>query len=269
MRHTLMIAAAFLLAACATSPYVRYYRDKTGGVGVTKMPNLVASKGKPRLINSKGIKEDVVILTMEEEGYVLIGYSAFNAGSASGTGAIAQAKKVHASVVYLISQHSNTESGSVPVTLPGTQTPTTSFNGGVIGGGDAYASYYGDAYTTTYGTTTYLPYSVRRYDYLATYWVKLKRPVLGLFLRHLTPEDEQEINSNKGMEIVAVRWHSPAYQADILAGDILRKIGDVEINTSADYHEALIRYQGGPADVVIDRKGKKITKDIALNMAPR
>jgi len=86
-----------------------------------------------------------------------------------------------------------------------------------------YASYSGTAYTTTYGSkTTYIPYTVHRSDYLATYWIKMKPPIFGTHIKDLTPEIRQQIGSNKGMLVYAVIKGSPAFEADILKGDVLK-----------------------------------------------
>ena len=189
---------------------------------------------------------------MYEDGYVMIGYSSFNAGEVDENEAISQAKKVHASVVYIYTNYTNTNSGAMPLTLPSTTTSTTTFNSGT-------------AYTTTRGTsTTYIPYHTRRYDYVATYWVKInpKKILLGTRIADLTTEARQEIGSNKGMMVVAVINGSPAFDADIIRGDILRKIGDIDIYNGETYTEALERYKGQSVTVLISRKGTNIEKKV-------
>ena len=252
----------FLLAGCA-APFSKYYYDQTGGIDVAQAPTVVHTEGKPRLLRGNSVKDDS--LKMLEEGYAMIGYSSFNAGNVNEKGALSQAKKVHAAAVIIYSKYTNTVSGAMPLTLPNTQTSSTSLYGSAYGSG-GYANYSGNAYTTTYGTrTAYIPYSVRRSDYLATYWVKLKKPIFGAHLRELSTETRQELGSNHGMMVNAVIDGSPAFQADILRGDILRKIGNLEIASTGDFQTALKRYQGKSVSVVVFRNGETLVKKLKLN----
>lgn len=252
-----------LINGCA-SLYSVYYVDSTDGKDVNKLSVVVPAEGDPLLI--KGDKQEEDSVRMLEDGYAMVGYSSFNAGKVPESGAIAQAKKVHASVVLVYVNYTNTESGSMPLTLPDTQRSQTSVYGNAYGTGGGYATYSGNAYTTTSGTkTTYIPYNVRQYDYIATYWVKLKPPIFGAYLAELTTELRQEIGSNKGMLINAVVKDSPAFQADIIRGDILRQIGDIQIYSQDTFEEALERHKGQVVTTLIYRNGTEIKKNVALN----
>lgn len=250
-----------LLQGCAT-PFAQFYNDTVGGMDVTKHPNVVLSTGEPKVI--RGNIEEQDSLKMLEDCYYSVGYSSFNAGNVDENGAITQAKKVHASVVILYSKYTGSVSGALPLTLPDTKTSTTSMSGTAYGS-RGYASYSGTANTTTYGTsTTYVPYTVHRSDYMATYWVKMKPPMFGTHIKDLTPEMKQQIGSNKGMLIYAVVKGSPAFEADILKGDILRKIGDVSVFDLESFQRALSENEGKETDVTLFRANKEIIKSVKL-----
>jgi hypothetical protein len=209
-----------MFQGCATL-FAQFYYDKTGGADLTKLPSVVLPTGEPQVY--RGNKPEQDALKMFEDNYNLIGYSLFNARNVDENSAVAQAKKVHAPVVILYSKYTGSVSGSIPLTLPDTQTSSTSLYGSAYGYG-GYASYSGTAYTTTYGSkTTYIPYTVHRSDYLATYWIKMKPPIFGTHIKDLTPEIRQQIGSNKGMLVYAVIKGSPAFEADILKSDVLKK----------------------------------------------
>jgi hypothetical protein len=75
---------------------------------------------------------------------------------------------------------------------PTTQTTTTNVYGNTFGSG-GFNTFSGMANTTTYGTqTTYIPYNVDRFDYVATYWAKMKPGIVGVQMVNLS--DEQNIN---------------------------------------------------------------------------
>lgn len=104
-------------------------------------------------------------------------------------------------------------------------------------------------------------------DQSATYWIKIKDSAvrLGVHIIDLTPEARQATGSNKGMLILAVLKNSPAFHADIINGDILRRVGENEIYDLDSYLDALGKYAGTETQVVVWRKGNEIKKSIKLN----
>lgn len=265
MKKILIAGFLILLSGCA-GPFGQFYYDQTGGVDITQVPSVLVSNDPPTLIRGSHPEKDGQ--KMLEDGYLIVGYSSFNAGNVNENDAITQAKKVHAAVVLLYSRYTNTVSGAMPLTLPDTQTSNTSMFGSVQGYGGS-ATYSGSAYTTTYGTrTTYIPYSVTRYDYFATYWIKTKRPVFGVHSRDLNDELRQQIGSNKGALVIAVVKGSPAFRADILKGDILRRIGTVDIYDVSSVQEALPQHAGEEVTVEILRNSTSIEKQVKLNQIP-
>ena len=259
-----VIAVISLLLVGCTNPYAKFYQDRTGGVDIMKSPRVIVPTDKPQLF--RGGDPDVDYFRMLENGFGLIGFSSFNGSdNINVNAALEQATKVHASVALVYSKYTNTVSGSVPLTLPDTQTSTTTLSGDVVGPGGT-ASYSGSAYSTTYGTrTTYMPYSVNRYDYFASYWIKLKPLVFGVHVRELSAELKQKIGSNKGVVVIAVVKGSPAFAADILRGDILKRIGDQEVLDPKAFSEATSKYAGKKVTVIFLRDGKEFTKEILFN----
>ncbi len=75
MKIITVLFAMLALSGCA-NPYAKFYFDKTGGVDITKMPNIVQYDGEPRLFTGQNLDEDAQRLL--EDGYVLIGISSFN-----------------------------------------------------------------------------------------------------------------------------------------------------------------------------------------------
>lgn len=263
MKKSLFVIMLLLLQGCAT-PFQQYYHDLTGGTDY--MHACIVSEGEPNITHSIDSAADTQ--RMLEEGYFLIGYSSFNAPNAFLWDLTAKAKQVKAGVVLYYKQYTNTVTGSYQVTSPTTETSTTTMNGSVFGSG-GFGTYSGTANTTTTGTTTTnVPYSINRYEYLATYWIKKKMPVLGIQCIELPTEIRQKIGSNKGLLVIAVVKESPAFHADILKGDVIKKIGDIEpydIKTLPDITE---KYAGQKVQIELIRDGKEIHKDIQFNQTP-
>lgn len=265
MKQLLYMSFVILLTACASNPFSKFYSDLTNGEDLTKFNHLILLEKGQKPLLYKGADKDEDRIKMLENNYTMIGYSSFNAGNVDENGVYSQAKKVHATAIVLYSQYTNTVSGSMPLTLPNTQSSNTNISGNVYGSG-GYANYSGYANTTTYGTkTTYIPYNVRRYDYGATYWVKRKSITFGIVPVDLDADLRAKIQSNKGMLIEAVIKNSPAFRADIFRGDILKSIGTIDIYERSNLEEALNKYIGTMAKVIILRNGKLIEKEVIFN----
>ena len=251
----IMLLPAFLVG-CA-NPYSKYYNDCTGGINILENPNIIVPTNKPNLIQGSNIENDAI--QMAENGYILLGESSFNAGPINQNSAIDHAKKIYADTVIVYSQYTNTVSGSLPLTVPNTQ---TSYNSGSIyGSGGGYASYSGSS--TTYGTsTTYMPYHVNKSDYYATFWVKAKPMSLGVYFDNLTDELRRKIESNKGAYIRVVVKDSPAFNADLLNGDVIRKINNIEVVNANQLVSLLAENKGQQIELEIFRNGKTIVKQI-------
>jgi S1-C subfamily serine protease len=92
--------------------------------------------------------------------------------------------------------------------------------------------------------------------------------VFGFFPKELTTDLRQKIGSNKGMLVFAVRKGSPAFQADILAGDIVKKIGDIEMIDLKSVDDAAGVNACKQVTILLLRDGKEITKEIQCDSLP-
>lgn len=260
-RMLMPVVVLTLLQGCA-NPFSEYYYDNTEGIDLAKADYLVLPTAAPVLY--RGADQDQDILRMYEDNYELLGYSSFSAGDVDEKDAIKQAAKVSAEIVYLHSTYVGSESGSVPVTVPIVQNSTTSLYGSNYGAG-GYSAFSGAAYSTAYGShTTYIPYTVHRSDYFATYWIKMKPPRLGILPRDLTPELKRKLASNKGLLIYAVVKGSPAFEADILSGDVLKAVGDFPMLDYETFGRAIAFYEGKEVSLKIVREGQEVLKTVRL-----
>jgi hypothetical protein len=257
-----LLMICFTLTGCA-GPFMTFYQDKTGGTDLTKSTAVILPTGEPKMF--RGNDKNLDAQRMLEEGYNLVGFSSFNDANVYVRGALIQAKRVHAETVLIYSKYTGTVSGVMPLTLPETQTSTTTFSGSGVGS-SGYSSFSGTANTTTYGTqTTYIPYSTDRYDYLATYWIKMKPSAFGVNVRELTAELRQQVGSNKGVHVLTVIKNSPAWKADILTNDIIRKMSNVDIVDPPTFTKAVRDNVGKTVTVEIVRDSRTIVKEVMLN----
>ena len=264
MRIFLILSIFIVLLQGCTSPFAKYYNDETGGIDITKY--VIMPTQEPKLYYGDDAAKDS--LRMKENNYGLIGNSSFYTDSINESDAIDQAKAVHAEVVMLYSKYKRTVSGSAPITLPNTTTSSTYVSGNAYGSG-GYATYSGTANTTSHGTSTsYIPYSFDQSDFLATYWIKRKPRMFGTEYEDLPENIRRKIGSNKGVLVTVVIKNSPAFNADIFSGDVIKNMGDVLITNVETINNAIDKYQGQEVDVLIFRDDKEIHKKIKIGKEP-
>ena len=109
------------------------------------------------------------------------------------------------------------------------------------------------------------PLAADRHDFLATYWIKGKAPLLGVLMRDLTSEEKKKINSNKGVMVVSVLKNSPAFLADLFNDDIIKRVNDIEFVDSKSFLDLLKINAGKKVTLSIIRNGQEISKIVQLN----
>ena len=269
--NKILLLSAFLLvmSGCLdtytkpyTNPYTQFYIDYSGGINVLDDPRFIVGIGEPRLFLGFSVEQDERRLL--EDGYILLGVSGFNGADKEKDedqwDAFEHAKKVHANRVIIYSKYTDTRSGIASLTVPDIR---TTYHSGTISGLGGFGHYSGSS--TTYGSKTiYKPYSVDMYDYFATFWIKMKMR-LGIHSRDLTPEERKSLGTNKGMCVTVIVKNSTAFEADLVPGDIIRKLNEVEIIDRNHFFNVLDRCEAQTIRLEISRQGKKIVKEVTLS----
>lgn len=262
MHKYFIVLIALILTGCVSNPYRNFYTDHTGGMGPLNNPIFVGPQKDPTLFRGKDTLEDWKNMT--RNGYILIGQSDFNISSANDSDAIIHARNVGADIVIVYVNYTDTQSGSMPLTLPDNRS-SSSFGSATAFGPGGSATAFGSSYTTTYGTrTTYIPYNIRRHDYHASFWAMAKPSAFGAKLDELSDAQRQQIQSNKGAAILIVRNGSPAFQNDILDGDIIRNINGVDVTNALHCIDIITQNRGKIISLSIFRNGETIQKEVQL-----
>ena len=199
------------------------------------------------------------------KGFAYIGSSSFNSGTQeSDAGAIQQAQKVGADlVVILVPRHTGTTTTAIPITTPTTSTSYSTGNATAYGAGGVVNA-YGSGTTTTYGSTTNMvPVTINRMDYGAFYFVK-QRAHFGVVLRDLNDQERKELQTNRGSVIRLIIDDTPAYRADLLAGDIITTVNGVQVDGTSSLLNLFRTLHNIPVPIDVMRDGKKITKVVQL-----
>ena len=95
-------------------------------------------------------------------------------------------------------------------------------------------------------------------------------PLLGVHIIKLKQKsrDDDDVKSSKeelGLKIIAVIKASPADTAHIVKGDVLLKIGDVELAKPDDLFAAVQRYAGQAVVAQVVRGDATMNITVALN----
>ena len=177
---------------------------------------------------------------------------------------MAQGKTVGAQYIVVSTKYARTVQGAIPITTFAPQTTYSNGTASAFGSGGYATGTYNGTSTTYSQQTSYMPYSVARYDQLAVYFVPLTRTGMGLLFRDITAQEAQGLGTQKAVAVAAVRRGSPAFDADILPGDIVTSIGGQVVFDSGMAIAAIRASYGSDAVVTIQRNGQAIQKTVHL-----
>ncbi len=259
----LLLGLVVVICGCA-SGYSQFYQAYPNAQQIAER-RVAPAPPKPASERAGGDINEV-FATYLRRGYGAIGFSSFNSGmDESDASAMAQGAKVGADLVVIIDpNHTETRTASVPITTPTTSTSHTTGSATAYGAGGS-ATAYGNSTTTTYGSqTNYVPITVNRYDYGAIYFVKT-RPSFGAYFRDLNDDERRQLQTNKGTVISLIVDGSPAYDSDVLVGDVIVAVNGKAVN-GIDGLMGLIKENRGKVVTVSILRGQElISKSVSLS----
>lgn len=277
--HQVLLTALSVgsLCGCASNPFKQFYSDKTANVAPAVLSKrLMPYSGATQVFTTPDHQRDGQVLM--QRGYLVIGESAFE-GAVSVTEAQIkdQAKIVGADIVLWSSSYQGASQAAVPFVQYQPGANSTTYSSGTVNanaygtGGSAHgtATYSGYSTTTSPGTfsTTIVPITVHRYAHGATFWRKARPPVFGVFPESLPEDMRHRLQRNTGAIIKLVGDDTPAFRANILAGDIVIRIGDEEIMSAQHLLDVLPKYAGQTVAVTLLRDGVEKSITVRMNAA--
>jgi len=96
----------------------------------------------------------------------------------------------------------------------------------------------------------------------------MKPAVFGVLAQPLPSEVRQKLERNTGILAAIVTAESPAFNANILEGDVIVKINDEDINSVADFFQKIPKFAGQKVNIEIWRNGEFKTIPVQLNNKP-
>lgn len=281
-----------ILTGCVTSnPVSDFYVDYTGGATIEELSRVFEPPAtSPHILSSSDIDQD--LLDLQRAGYAPVGYSNFTwAQSPSTTQLMSMATQVRADVVLYNSEYSHTEAGTQTMigVVPGSSS-TTSTSGYVSGssygtmsasaygssgyayGTGSYSGYGSGNYYETETTTTdpqlytySVPYSRRVNEYAIIFLRRLYPPILGVRFAEIPDELRVELGRNTGAFVWLVIDDSPAFQANIVQGDIIISLDNAGVD-SPDHLSRLLGINAGKqVKIGLIRQGVEKEVKVKLN----
>ena len=253
------------LGACA-NPYRANYNSTLDRLPGWAQNRFGPPAARPRLIETVNISTENWRLF--EQGYAMVGYSKFDGPALDVKLALSEAKSRQADIVLVEKKFSKTLTETAAVTVwPANETTEIREEGRVTGGekGDRRISRRTEVTTTRGPETVYVPKQVDYYEHTASYWRKVSKPLFGVLLQDLTDDQRQTLQSNRGLVVKGVMTGSPAYEADILKGDILVKINGKAIVGASRFYEDLYSFAGKTVNFVLLRGKNALTRSVTMN----
>lgn len=211
-----IVLIALALSGCA-STHKDFY---TSFVDESSARQLAPIQGTPEITSMRG-DFDSTRIDFFKDGYALVGYSNFVGTDIDRASAIQLAAEVGAKYVALSSEYQSTQSGAIPMTTNRTVTTTSTATGSAYGSGGYATGQATGISTTTVPVTTYIPYSVDRYEVLAMYFAPMKPSCFGVLTAEAEDTVKRKLQKNQVVKITAVRRGSPAYVYNLIAGDYI------------------------------------------------
>lgn len=253
------LLVALLVAACA-NPYQQFYK----GVPDARIsPSYVTDTTPLQIYSTNDFNRDG--LELIRRGYWPVGQSSFNAGvnKVKESQLREQATRIGAHVVLVSSQYTHSVSGAIPLTIPTTSTTTSSGNATAYGASGSVTVSGTGTSTTTSSRTIVLPYTIARADFGALYFART-RSRLGLYVRALDDSTRLRLQTNSGVRVIVVIEKSPAFEADILPGDVLLDFNGDRVHSEESYSQLLDKYQGSTVILHLDRAGERVQKQVGI-----
>lgn len=101
-----------------------------------------------------------------------------------------------------------------------------------------------------------------KYEFYASYWVKLPKPTFGTHFIKLTNQNTEI--ENPGIQIIAVIKDSPAFNAGILRKDSITAVNDVKVNDPSEFVKIIQQNKGKSIKVTFLRKGEEMTVMVGI-----
>ncbi|HUI19030.1 MAG TPA: PDZ domain-containing protein [Alphaproteobacteria bacterium] len=111
---------------------------------------------------------------------------------------------------------------------------------------------------------SYIRYGVEQYDRWALYFAPLPRQGLGILFDRMTPRQQKEVGTDRGLQVIAIRKGSPAARSEIVLGDVILTIAGHPVYDVPSFRQAVAAGHGKDAVIELMRDGKHVSVTVDL-----
>ena len=106
-----------------------------------------------------------------------------------------------------------------------------------------------------------------KFDFYSTYWAKLPLPILGLHVIKLIKKssDTKEKKEEAGLKVIAVIKDSPAFKSGIQKGDVILVLNDVNTESPEEFAKSVFKQQGNKVKIKYARDNEEKVVVTELN----
>lgn len=220
-----------LINGCASRNYHAEYYVKNVDILQVPSPEIPKVGQDPLIVSSQNLNQDFG--TLLSKGYIFLGLSKFEAQMDERYNVIQQGRDVGASVIITNNSFLGISSTTVPLLLP---TTSSTYHTGSVSGyshDSAFVGNYSGSTTTNSNQWVPMTVSTQIYQQTTAFFVKSNQQFkFGVYYRDLTTDEKRVFSRNSGVVVTTVIENSPAYMKNVLVGDVITAINDIEITNS-------------------------------------
>ncbi len=262
MRPSILVAAVAVVsmaAAAQANDFKRYYEPipDTGPIP------FATDRRQPEIVHG-GLDAWNDIAKLWEKGYRPIGDARFNAEWENDGDALKFARKLGAGYVVRYTKYLGSHETTRTITTP--QSSTTPLNVRVNGAYGLQIGTLTGTMTTRWTETETVPYTYTLFGHTAVYFALLEKRGSGLYLIPPTKEGAAVAGTDQGGQVLAVRDGSPAYNADILPGDVIVALDGQGLPTYSSFNKIIA--EAGDAPILVTLYRKHVQRQIAMVIPP-
>ncbi len=230
-----LMVAVTQFAWAAENLFEKNYKAQSNG-------NLQSMQANPDTKLYVSNHNDTDNISMLEDGYDMMGSTGFEAGNVPAELALEHAKSIKADAVLVYTKYASQKTGFSKIEAIKEAAKTT---------GEIDPEDFKD--------------TEEQYNYYASYWIKMRMPLLGLHVIKLKVKEEGAVVEVDGLNVLAVIKESPAAKAKLLRGDTLLKMGDIVLDKPQQLSIAARKYAGKQVGITFVRNGEQSLTQATLN----
>ena len=257
---SVVIGAALLLGSGCVSGYQRAYRPAEritaqDVAGTRVAPPLAV----PQLERADAKDGETARDACLRRGYALLGSALFVSGREQDDDqAVRQGATLGADLVLVLQpRYLGAETMATPVTVAFRPYPFRPYPYGMAPGPDVGFAY------GPWEPYAYPAQVIERWEHAAYFFYRCRYP-LGVLVREPSDAERQRFQTNRGAVVRVVVDGTPAFNADILPGDLLTALDGVALADPAAFDAAIAAHPGAPVTLTLKRNGETLEKRVTL-----